>query len=103
MKFQKFQRFLITTLLAIGFFYGGYRLGKSRSVFNIRKDPPKITIVNKSPAGETQDFSLFWQVWDLVNSTYLQRPVDPKKMMLGAIEGLNSEVKQSSESSTNAK
>ena len=34
------------------------------------------------------DFTLFWEVWDLLNSTYLERPIDQKAMMYGAISGM---------------
>ena len=88
MKFRKFQRILITVLIAIGFFYGGYYFGKRGFVFEVRKDPPKIEITNKFPPDGKLDFSLFWEVWDLLNSTYLERPIDQKKMMYGAISGM---------------
>jgi carboxyl-terminal processing protease len=88
MKFQKFQRFLITILVAVGFFYGGYYFGKRGFLFEVRKNPPQINIVNRYPGDKEVDFSLFWEVWDLVNSTYLERPVDPQKMLYGAISGM---------------
>jgi len=88
MKFQRFQRILITILIAIGFFYGGYYFGKRGFIFEVRKNPPKIEISNKYPADGAVDFSLFWEVWDLLNTTYLERPVDAQKMMYGAISGM---------------
>ena len=88
MKFQRFQRILITILIAIGFFYGGYYFGKRGFIFEVRKNPPKIEISNKYPADGSVDFSLFWEVWDLLNTTYLERPVDAEKMIYGAISGM---------------
>jgi carboxyl-terminal processing protease len=88
MKFQKFQRLLVTILVAVGFFYGGYYFGKRGFLFEVRKNPPQINVVNRYPGDKKIDFSLFWQVWDLVNSTYLERPVDPQKMVYGAISGM---------------
>ncbi|MBW6442096.1 PDZ domain-containing protein [Patescibacteria group bacterium] len=88
MKFQKFQRILITFLIAVGFFYGGYYFGKRGFVFEVRRNPPKIEITNKYPADGKMDFALFWEVWDLLNSTYLERPIDQKEMMYGAISGM---------------
>ena len=88
MKFQKFQRFLIIILVAIGFFYGGYYFGKRGFLFEVRRNPPKIDIVNRYPADKKLDFALFWQVWDLINSSYLERPIDPQKMVYGAISGM---------------
>lgn len=88
MKFQKFQRILITVLIAIGFFYGGYYFGKRGFIFEVRKNPPKIEISNQYPADGEIDFALFWEVWEILNTTYLERPVDPEAMMYGAISGM---------------
>lgn len=88
MKFQKFQRILITVLMAIGFFYGGYYFGKRGFIFEVRKDPPKIEITNQYPADGEVDFALFWEVWDMINTSYLDRPVNPETMMYGAISGM---------------
>lgn len=88
LKFRRFQRFLITFLVAVGFFYGGYYMGKRGFIFEVRKNPPKIEVQNQYPADGEIDFSLFWEVWDLVSKTYLDRPVNPEEMMYGAIFGM---------------
>jgi carboxyl-terminal processing protease len=86
--FEKFQRFLITVLIAVGFFYGGYYMGVRGFVFEVRKNPPKIEIINKYPPDQKIDFGRFWEVWDLVSQNYLERPVDAQKMLWGAITGM---------------
>lgn len=86
--FEKFQRFLIVVLIAVGFFYGGYYFGKRGFVFEVRKNPPEIRVLNKYPKNTEINFDLFWEVWDLVENRYLDRPVDAKAMMYGAIEGM---------------
>jgi carboxyl-terminal processing protease len=88
LRFRRFQRFLITFLVAIGFFYGGYYMGKRGFIFEVRKNPPKIEVINQYPADGEIDFELFWEVWDLVGDTYLDRPVDTEEMMYGAIFGM---------------
>ncbi len=88
MKFQKFQRILITFLIAVGFFYGGYYFGKRGFLFEVRKNPPKIEITNRYPADKEMNFSLFWEVWDMLNETYLERPINPQDMIYGAISGM---------------
>jgi carboxyl-terminal processing protease len=88
MKFKKFQNTLIIFLIAVGFFYGGYYFGKRGFVFEVRKNPPEIKITNKLPPKGELDFSLFWEVWDTLNTTYLERPIDQKAMMYGAISGM---------------
>ncbi len=84
----KFQRFLIVVLVATSFFYGGYYYGKRGYEFEIKRNPPEINIINKNPGDQEIDFSLFWRVWDLVSSDYLDRPVDGEKMLYGAISGM---------------
>ena len=86
--FEKFQRFLITVLIAVGFFYGGYYMGKRGFIFEVRKNPPKIEILNRYPSDQKIDFARFWEVWDLVSQNYLERPVDAQKMLWGAITGM---------------
>jgi len=87
-KFEKFQRLLVIILVAVGFFYGGYYFGKRGFIFEVRKNPPKIEIINRYPGDKKINFGLFWEVWDLINTTYLDRPVDPQKMLWGAISGM---------------
>lgn len=86
--FEKFQRFLITILIAVGFFYGGYYMGKRGYVFELRRNPPKIEVINTHPPDQKIDFQRFWEVWDLVSENYLERPVDGQKMLWGAITGM---------------
>ena len=84
----KFQRFLITFLLAISFFYGGYYYGKRGYEFEVKRNPPEIKVTNRNPGDQEIDFDLFWRVWDLVQQDYLDRPVDGQQMMYGAISGM---------------
>jgi len=85
---SKFQRFLITFLLAISFFYGGYYYGKRGYEFEVKRNPPEIKVTNRNPGDQEIDFDLFWRVWDLVQQDYLDRPVDGQQMMYGAISGM---------------
>ncbi len=85
---DRFQRIFITLLVAVAFFYGGYYMGKSGYLFEVKKNPPKIEVINRSSTDKEVDFALFWQVWDLVSSDYLERPVDHQKMLYGAITGM---------------
>ncbi|MFC1756027.1 S41 family peptidase [Patescibacteria group bacterium] len=84
----KFQRFLITILIAISFFYGGYYYGKRGYEFEVKKNPPQIKVINRNPGDQEVDFELFWRVWDLVQQDYLERPVDGQTMLYGAISGM---------------
>ncbi|GEM_PF-4846003 len=92
-NFRKTLRtILLATLIpivAIGCLVGGYVYGNKSFASQIKKNPPKIEVLNKAQpdvkGSNTEDFVLFWQVWDMVTQTYLLRPVDPQKMMDGAI------------------
>ncbi len=87
-KFEKFQIYATSLLLITCAFFGGWYLGKSGFVFELRKNPPKIEIINKYPTYQTIDFDLFWSVWELLQKDYLDRPVDAKKMFYGALQGM---------------
>ncbi len=87
-RFEKFQRVLVVLLLVLGAFFGGWYLGKRGYIYEIRKNPPEIKVINQHPGNQTVDFELFWEVWDLLAAEYLERPVDPQEMLHGAITGM---------------
>lgn len=84
----KFQKVLIIILIGVSFFYGGYYFGKRGFEFEVKKNPPKIKIINNNPGDQEVDFDLFWEVWDMVQTDYLERPVDGQQMLYGAISGM---------------
>ena len=86
--FKKFQIILFLLLFAGSTFFGGLYLGKRGYEVDIKKNPPQVEFVNKSSSTQVVDFSLFWDAWDQVSQDYLHRPVDPKKMMYGAVRGM---------------
>lgn len=86
--FEKFQRLLITFLIAVSTFYGGFYAGKRGYDVEVKKNPPQIEILSKAPSKQEVDFSLFWNVWDILSTKYLERPVDAQKMVYGAIKGM---------------
>ena len=86
--FEKFQKYLITTLIALAFFYGGYYFGQRGYALQIKKNPPEITVLNKTPSDQTIDFEQFWKVWELVSTEHLERPVDSQALLYGAIQGM---------------
>ena len=87
-KFAKFQIFVMLLLFSVSAFYGGYYFGKRGYLFELKKNPPEVRVINRSPSNEKVDFSLFWNVWDLLDRNYLERPLDGKKMLYGAIKGM---------------
>lgn len=87
-KVAKFQVILTMFLVGVGMFCTGYYFGKSGYIFELRRNPPKVSIYNQYPANTTVDFGKFWEVWEYVTANYLERPTDPQKMLQGAIEGM---------------
>lgn len=86
--FKKFQIILFTLLFGGSTFFGGLYLGKRGYEVDVKTNPPQVKFINKAPSSEVVDFSLFWEAWDQVSKDYLNRPVDPKKMMYGAVKGM---------------
>jgi carboxyl-terminal processing protease len=77
-------------LLLILVFILGWQLGNrevSLKWFNYR---PTLSVEDKTPPQSIDiNFSLFWKVWDLVSSQYLEKKsIDPKKLFYGAISGM---------------
>jgi carboxyl-terminal processing protease len=77
---------LIFLVLAGGI---GYRLGEQQVRLQLSSSSIKIDrTIPPSKQGKV-DFSLFWQVWDKIESDYLnRRNLDYQKMVNGAISGM---------------
>lgn len=80
----------ITLIIALLTFIIGWQLGHKGIEFGAADFRPKVTFSNQAPAGkENIDFKLFWQVWELVSSEYVDgKAVNPQKMFYGAIQGM---------------
>ncbi len=80
---------IISCLLIIlsGFF--GFWLGSHQFKFEF-KHSPSIKIERKTPPDKQNiDFSLFWEVWDRLEKTYLDKEnLKPQDMVWGAIQGM---------------
>lgn len=78
---------LIFLVLASGF---GYYFGQRNISVQQGEILPQIKIERKLPADKEQtDFNLFWQVWDRLEESYLNRKdLDSQKMIFGAISGM---------------
>lgn len=68
----------------------GYWLGQRNLELSFSGYKPKISIERKVPPGkEDVNFSLFWEVWDALQNSYLdKKALDPGKMVYGAISGM---------------
>ena len=79
---------LIFLVLAGGI---GYRLGEQKTRLETISSFPLVRVERTLPADKEGkvDFSLFWEVWDKLEISYLERKnIDYKKMVYGAISGM---------------
>jgi carboxyl-terminal processing protease len=83
------RKTLIYVSLVVFIFLSGYVIGYKGYVTEI--DPyPKVTIDRNLPQEKEElDFSLFWKVWDTLDSRYFDKEkVIPAKMVYGSIQGM---------------
>lgn len=79
-----FLTILVSLLIAGVFFVFGYSTRSMMTVFSTSR-------LNKLTEQSTQpevDFDLFWKVWSLVKSEYVQQPVADETLLYGAIQGI---------------
>jgi carboxyl-terminal processing protease len=84
------RRLLLFIYFALLFVGIGYWLGQREVTLQIKGLKPEVKIERTVPySREKIDFNLFWDVWDRLSRTYLQRKdLDQGKMIYGAISGM---------------
>lgn len=77
-------------LIAILTFLFGWQLGHKDVAVSWANYHPSVSISDKSvPRNIHVDFKLFWDTWDLLSKTYIdKKALDPQKMFYGAISGM---------------
>ena len=77
-------------VLAAGIYWIGFERGSQSSQVNAPISIESATFKNKDQGADSSiDFSLFWSVWDLIKSKYVDTDsLDAKKMYYGAIKGM---------------
>ncbi len=82
--------FLQVGVVAVIFFLIGFGLGQRKWQIQSRGIVPNISVTNKqAPKNENIDFSLFWQVLDLLPQKYIDKTaISPDKILYGAISGM---------------
>lgn len=80
----------ITIVIAFLTFILGWQLGQRDLKFKVNDFRPEVKFENQDlPIDNNVDFKLFWQVWDLVSSEYVdKKAIDPQKMFYGAVQGM---------------
>lgn len=84
---KKFFLIYAVVLLVLGSFTAGIFIGRSDFVKQNIND--QNNLLNKNTDNTDQvDFNLFWDAWSMVEKKYIEQPLDHKKMLYGAINGM---------------
>src|SRR3989344_4683103 len=90
---NKIQSIITTMLLVALGIFGGYYFGVQGYEVKIKESYKNIEIVDKDPEiPSTVSFAKFWMVWDMVSDEHIKKPIDPSKLLDGAIAGMVSAV-----------
>jgi len=80
---------LASVTIAFAVFYTGFILGEAQGERSaVPAGEAQVTHEGSTSGAEDIDFRGFWEVWDLVKSSYLDQPVSEVDMYYGALEGL---------------
>lgn len=88
-SFIKARKSVLYLLIFLGIFSGGYIIGSKGYKLDFAGGT-KIQIAREVPADkENVNFSLFWEVWDILEKNYLQKEkINYSEMIYGAISGM---------------
>lgn len=79
--------FFITAFFSVSFLIVGIFVGKT--IFVLKNNSGFNSNSSSFVKDEKVDFSLFWQVWDLMEKNYVDKDkLDSQKMLYGAINGM---------------
>lgn len=87
-NFIAVRKFIVIFLLIFVSFAGGYFLGVKgfKAQFKSFSD---ITVSRETPLNKNVNFSLFWQVWDILGNKYFDKTkLNAENMVYGAISGM---------------
>lgn len=86
---MKNKKALLAVLMIVMSFGAGFSYGRnSLPSQSVGQDLLGLVKGDKSVNEESVDFGTFWDVWDLLKTTYSLGPLDEKKMVYGAISGM---------------
>lgn len=70
-------------LIAVLFYAIGFQSGRKGVVFQ----PKEFKLINKQDQPENVDYSLLWDVIKILDTKYIDKPINPKTMLYGAMRG----------------
>lgn len=85
---MKARKIILSALILIGVFAGGYYLGVEGYKAEITK-ALEVTFSRQVPADKNVDMGLFWETWDIMTQKYYDKSkLVPSQMVYGAIQGM---------------
>ncbi len=90
MKIFKLTQSVISTILLIliGVF-AGYYFGVRGYEVDIKTGVSNVKVLNKeNTLSQNVDFARFWEVWELINSKHIKKPINQSDLVKGAINGM---------------
>lgn len=90
MTLSQVRKLILILTLVLCVFGVGFWFGQQKLELSFVRYIPKVTLERKVPLGkEDVSFSLFWEVWDKLEQSFLDKTkIDPQKMVYGAISGM---------------
>jgi len=87
---RNLKLYILIFLISAATFAGGWFLGNEGYAVDVQSSPAKVEIINRQTPQTPQnlDFSIFWQVWETLNTRHLERPLEAQKLLYGALKGL---------------
>lgn len=88
---RNFKLYILILLIGGSTFAGGWRLGSKGYVVEVKDNLPGVVLTNREPTEPPKievDLATFWQAWDLLNERFVDQPLDPQKLLYGALKGL---------------
>jgi carboxyl-terminal processing protease len=89
--FKRAFLFFFGVFFVVGVFWLGYKQGQEANPGEEQRilTPDESIIINKKSEGNTIDFSLFWQVWEILKNRYVDKSdLDARELFYGAIDGM---------------
>jgi len=81
---QNIKRYAIVLILILGAYLFGFASGEGR----LSVADGKLQITQGDAPSFAADYSLLWDALNVVNSKYVDRPLDQQELMYGAVRGL---------------
>lgn len=89
MKLKTIRNLLLVLALLIFTGFSGYWLGNRNFSINTKAQNLSNIINSEPPVTKEVDFSLFWNVWDRLEKSYIDKTkLNPRNMVYGAISGM---------------